>query len=161
MSQMQLRKVAFGHPGLEPRWTHGNKDGVGTAYSGESRIWFTIFQGVITETYFPTVDHPQLRDLQYLITDGKTFFHEEKRHLESTIERGSDHALHFTIISSDPARRYSITKEVITDPHYPCLLLKTRISGSPGFLNTLRLYALCAPHLETGGASNNGHVVEI
>src|SRR5215813_13661063 len=104
MSQMQLRKVAFGHPGLEPRRTHGNKDGVGTAYSGESRIWFTIFQGVVTETYFPTVDRPQLRDLQYLITDGKTFFHEEKRDLETTVHRASDHALHFTIINSDPAR---------------------------------------------------------
>ena len=22
---------AFGHPGLEPRWTYGDKDGVGTA----------------------------------------------------------------------------------------------------------------------------------
>src|SRR6476646_8288118 len=103
MSQIQGRKAAFGQPGLEPRWTHGNKEGVGTAYSGGSRIWFTIFRGVITETYFPTVDRPQLRDLQYLITDGKTFFHEEKRDLESTVIRGSDHALCFTITNSDPA----------------------------------------------------------
>src|SRR6478752_6506374 len=96
MQQQKQRTIAFSHPGLEPRWTHGNKDGVGTAYSGASRIWSTIFRGVITETYFPTVDRPQLRDLQYLITDGKTFFHEEKRHLLSTVDRGSDHALYFT-----------------------------------------------------------------
>ena len=161
MAEMRDRKVAFGQPGLDPRWTHGNKDGVGTAYSGGSRIWFTIFRGVITETYFPTVDRPQLRDLQYLITDGKTFFHEEKRDLESTVNRGSDYALHFTVINSDPARRYSIIKEIITDPHYPCLLLKTRITGADDFLDTLRLYVLCAPHLEVGGWNNNGHVMEI
>src|ERR1051326_4721499 len=113
MAEARSRKVAFGRPGLEPRWTHGNKDGVGTAYSAGSRIWFTIFQGVITETYFPTVDRPQLRDLQYLITDGKTFFHDEKRHLETQVERRSDHALHFSVINSDPAGRYSIIKEVI------------------------------------------------
>jgi glucoamylase len=160
MSKM-LRKAAFGQPGLEPRWTHGNKDGVGTAYSGGSRIWFTIFQGVVTETYFPTVDRPQLRDLQYLITDGKTFFHEEKRHLETTVDRGSDHALHFKITNSDPERRYSIIKEVITDPHYPSLLLKTRVIGADDFLDTLRFYALCAPHLEAGGWNNNGRVMEI
>jgi len=59
-----------------------------------------------------------VRDLQYLITDGKTFFHEEKRDLETTVNRGSDHALHFTVINSDPAGRYSIIKEVVTDPHY-------------------------------------------
>jgi glucoamylase len=43
--------------------------------------------------YYPTVDRPQLRDLQYLVTDGKSFFHEEKRDLKREIERISDHAL--------------------------------------------------------------------
>jgi glucoamylase len=75
--------TAFGWPGIEPRWTHGDKDGVGTAYAASSRIWFTLWNGVITEVYYPTVDHPQIRDLQYLVTDGRTFFHEEKRHLKS------------------------------------------------------------------------------
>jgi glucoamylase len=161
MSGIRSGNVAFGRPGLEPRWTQGNKQGVGTAYSAGSRIWFTIFQGVITETYFPTVDRPQLRDLQYLVTDGKTFFHEEKRHLETKVERGSDHALHFSVINSDPAGRYSIIKEVITHPHHACLLQKTHITGSDDFLDTLRLYVLCAPHLEAGGWNNNGHVMEI
>ncbi|MBI3668444.1 MAG: hypothetical protein HY237_01480 [Acidobacteria bacterium] len=41
----------------------------------------------MTEAYYPTVDRPQLRDLEYLATDGKTFFHEEKRHLQSKTER--------------------------------------------------------------------------
>ena len=161
MSGIPARKAAFGWPGLEPRWTQGNKQGVGTAYSAGSRIWFTIFQGVITETYFPTVDRPQLRDLQYLVTDGETFFHDEKRHLETKVERGSDHALHFSVINSDPAGRYSIIKEVITHPHHACLLQKTQLTGSDDFLDTLRLYLLCAPHLEVGGWNNYGHVMEI
>ena len=42
-------RAAFGKPGLEPKWTHGNKDGVGTAYSGSSRLWFTIFRGVAAQ----------------------------------------------------------------------------------------------------------------
>ena len=161
MAEARSQKVAFGQPGLEPRWTHGNKDGVGTAYSGGSRIWFTIFQGVITETYFPTVDRPQLRDLQYLVTDGETFFHEEKRHLQTRVERGSAHALYFSVTNSDPAGRYSIIKEIITHPHHACLLQKTRIEGSDDFLSKLRLYVLCAPHLEVGGWNNNGYVKEI
>ncbi len=161
MAEARSRKVAFGRPGLEPRWTHGNKDGVGTAYSGGSRIWFTIFQGVITENVFPTVDRPQLRDLQYLVTDGETFFHEEKRHLETKVERGSAHALYFSVTNSDPAGRYSIIKEIITHPHHACLLQKTRLTGSDDFLDKLRLYVLCAPHLEVGGWNNNGYVMEI
>jgi glucoamylase len=27
---------------IEARWTHGAKDGVGTAYSASSRVWFTL-----------------------------------------------------------------------------------------------------------------------
>jgi len=88
---------AFGRPGIEPRWTHGSKDGVGTAYSASSRIWFTIWRGVLTEIYYPTVDRPQVRDLQFLVTDGEHFFHEEKRHLRSTVQRLSDHALGYLI----------------------------------------------------------------
>jgi len=79
MAETRPNRIAFGKPGIDPKWTHGNKDGVGTAYSGDSRIWFTLFQGVVTEVFYPTADRPQIRDLQYLVTDGKTFFHEEKR----------------------------------------------------------------------------------
>jgi len=37
------KRRAFGQPGVEPRWTHGDKDGVGTAYAASSRIWFTPY----------------------------------------------------------------------------------------------------------------------
>ena len=58
-------KPTFGWLGIELRWTHGDKDGVGTAYAASSRIWFTLWNGVITEVYYPTKDHTQIRDLQY------------------------------------------------------------------------------------------------
>ena len=158
--QQHHDKEAFGAPGIEPRWTHGNKDGVGTAYAASSRIWFTLFGGIVTEVYYPTVDRPQLRDLQYLITDGKSFFHEEKRDLKSTVERISGHALGFRCTNSEPQGRYSISKEVITDPYLPCVLQRTRITGSDEqFLATLKLFVLCAPHLQVGGYGNTGYVI--
>ncbi len=161
MAEIRGNRFAFGKPGIEPRWTHGNKDGVGTAYSGDSRVWFTIFHGVVTEVFYPTVDRPQIRDLQYLITDGETFFHEEKRHLTHRVDRSSDHALCFRITNSDPGGQYEIVKDVITHPHFPCLLQHTRINGNPDTLGRLRFYVLCAPHLETGGWGNNGFVMDV
>jgi glucoamylase len=152
---------AFGHPGIHPRWTHGGKDGVGTAYAASSRIWFTLWNGIITEVYYPTVDRPQLRDLQYLITDGRSFFHEEKRHLESKFERLSDHGLGYRCTNSDPDGRYAIVKEILTDPHSACVLQRTKLTGEEPFVSKLRLYALCAPHLEVGGWGNNGYVAEL
>ncbi len=152
---------AFGRPGIDPKWTHGGKDGVGTAYASSSRVWFTVWNGIITEVYYPTVDRPQLRDLQYLVTDGKSFFHEEKRHLVSKFERLSTHTLGYRCTNSDPGGRYSIMKEIITDPHLSCVLERTRLSGDERFISKLRLYALCAPHLEVGGWGNNGYVAKI
>ncbi|MBP2688863.1 MAG: glycoside hydrolase 15-related, partial [Deltaproteobacteria bacterium] len=60
-----------------------------------------------------------------------------------------------------PEGRYSIGKVVLSDPHLPCLLVNTTLSGDASFLDRLRLYALCAPHLGMGGWGNNGRVVEI
>ena len=153
-------RAAFGHPGIEPKWTHGNKDGVGTAYADSSRIWFTLWNGAITEVYHPTVDRPQLRDLQYLITDGKSFMHEEKRDLNSKLERLSDHTLGYRCTNSDPDGRYSIIKEIITAPHLDCVLQRTKLTGEESVLSKLRLYVLCAPHLEVGGWGNNGYISE-
>ncbi len=152
---------AFGWPGMAPRWTHGGKDGVGTAYAASSRIWFTFWDGIVTEVYYPTVDRPQLRDLQYLITDGKSFFHDEKRHLKSKLECLPDHGLGYCCTNSDPAGHYAIVKEIIADPHLACILQHTKLTGDESFLAKLRLYALCAPHLEVGGWGNNGYVAQV
>ena len=134
---------------------------MGTAYAASSRVWFTFWSGIITEVYYPTVDRPQLRDLQYLVTDGKSFFHDEKRHLEYKLERLSDHVLGYRCINSDPARRYAIVKEIIADPHMACVLQHTRLTGDESFLSQLRLYVLCGPHLEVGGWGNNGFVARV
>lgn len=159
---MKIRgeRIAFGAPGIGPRWTHGNKDGIGTAYSASSRIWFTIFRGIVTEVYYPTIDRPQIRDLQFLVTDGQSFFHEEKRHMEVRVEKLSNHDLGYRVISSDPDGRYRIVKEIITEPHAPCVLIDTMITGDETILPSLRFYVLCAPHLEIGGWKNNGYVGE-
>src|ERR1051326_6967390 len=143
--------VAFGRPGIPPRWTSSAKEGVGTAYSTASRVWFTLSHGILNEIYYPTIDHPQVRDMQFLITDGETFFHEEKRDLENTISNIEEHTLGYHIESTDRGRRYRLVKEIIADPHQPCVLIHLRVEATIEWMNRLRIYALLAPHLEVGG----------
>ncbi len=149
---------AGGGPGIEPRWTRSDKCGVGTAYAALSRVWFTISKGILNEVYYPTIDRPQIRDLQYLVTDGATYFRSE-RQMDSTNENLAPGALGYRITNVDPHRGYRIVKEVIADPHQPCVLIHTRLEGAPEVLAKLRLFALLAPHLEVGGSGNNGNVV--
>jgi len=158
---LQPKRPAFGKPGIEPRWTASAKFGVGTAYSTASTVWYTLFRGVLNEIYYPTIDRPQTRDFQYLITDGKSFFHEEKRHLHSRIELLSDHALGFRVTSNDPDERYHLVKEILSNPHQNCLLISTKLDVSKLMKDQLKLYALLAPHIEAGGWHNNGYVIEI
>jgi glucoamylase len=154
-------REAFGHPGTEPRWTHGNKDGVGTAYSTSSRVWFTIWNGIVTEVYYPTIDRPQVRDLQLLVADGNGYFAEEKRHHDTTTEKMWTSAPGYRIINTAKNHSYRIEKEIIADPHLPCVLQRYRLQGDQSTLEALQFYVLCAPHLEVSGWNNNARVVEV
>lgn len=160
MASLQGRREAFGQPGREPRWTQGNKDGVGTAKAISCRIWFTLANGILNEVYYPTIDRPQIRDLQYLISDGESFVHEE-RHLYTKTERLAPEVLGYRIINCDPEGRYTITKEIITDPRDSCILQHTKLTGDRQLLAKLRLYALCAPHLSIGGGNDRAAVIEV
>ena len=153
--------AAFGHPGIPPRWTRSSKEGLGTAYSTASRVWFTLSHGILNEVYFPTVDSPQIRDLEYLITDGETFFHQEKRDLESKLEYLNEHVLGYRLTNTDPGKRYRIIKEIIADPHLPCVLIRTRLEGDEAILKKLHLYALLAPHLEGRGWGNSASKLNV
>jgi glucoamylase len=152
---------APGAPGLEPRWTSSQKSVVGTAYSTSSKIWWTTSHGTVNEIYNPTIDKPQVRDLELLVTDGESFVHEEKRDLKTKFSYLSQDAPAVGIVNRDPAGRYTITKEVISDPHAPVLLMRVKFAGDEALLRKLKAYALLAPHLDGGGAHNNGQVLDV
>lgn len=152
-------RLAPGGPGIEPRWTRGAKVAVGTAYSTASRVWYTLDQGRVTEVYYPTIDLPQVRDLQFLVTDGETFFHDERRDFVGEIDCVSEAALGFEVVNREKEGRYTIRKTVIGDPHQNSLLIHTRLEAPPELLPKLRMYVLCAPHLEIGGWHNNAEVL--
>jgi len=160
MALFRGNRSASGGPGDEPRWTGAAKDGVGTAHSMGGRVWFTIGQGVLTEVYYPTIDRPQMRDLEFLFSDGNGLFLEEKRDLGYQIERILP-SQGYRISRQDAEGRFSFVKEIIAEPTRPCVLIHTKLSGKKDFLKKLKTYVLCAPHLEVGGDGNNASVVEV
>ncbi len=147
---------APGRPGIPSRWTSSDKDGVGTALSPLSRVWFTLSHGILNEVYYPRVDQACIRDLGLLVTDGSGFFSEEKRdarHEVAVLEPGVPA---YQVINTCLQNRYRITKRIVSDPDRDVVLLSIRfevLSGGP-----LRLFALLAPHLVNGGANNTAWV---
>lgn len=153
---MNKNSLAFGAPGIEPRWTSSAKNGIGTAYHTSSRVWFTISHGIVNEIYFPHVDSPNTRDLQFLITDGESFCHEERRDLLHQTEYPEQNSLLYRLTNSDREGRYRLVKEIVVDPHSSVLLMRTRLEIlDPTLRGKLRLYALLAPHMKGTGKNNS------
>ena len=152
---------AFGAPGVAPTWTSSRKDAVSTAYSASSRVWFTVSHGTLNEIYYPTIDRPQTRDMELLFTDGETFFHEEKRDLKYEFHYIDHNAPAIRLIGSDPQGRYTVTKEIVSDPHHSVVLMNVKITGDESVLSRMKCYALLAPHLHGGGAGNSARSVMV
>ena len=83
------------------RWSSSVNGGIGAAYHAGSCLSFTLSPGIINEMYFPHVDSPITRDLQFLLTDGHTFYQEENRDLEHLTEHSEGSALLYRFTHSD------------------------------------------------------------
>src|SRR6202161_188675 len=152
-----MDQAAFGASGIEPRWTSSAKEGVGTAYHTSCRLWFTLSHGIVNEIYYPSVDQPNTRDFQFLISDGESFCHEEKRDLDHRIEYPERDCVFYRLTNSEPKGRYRLIKHILADPHRSVVIMQTQLEVlDPALRGKLRLYALLAPHLERRGAGNSG-----
>ena len=151
-------RFAPGWPGIPPRWTSSAKSGVGTALNQHSRVWFTLSHGILNEIYYPRVDQACTRHLGLIVTNGKDFFSEEKRHCKFLNRVGEPGAPLYELTNTDMQGRYQIEKEVLTDPYRDVVLQKVRFVPLKGTLADYHLYALLSPHLGNCGDHNTGWV---
>jgi glucoamylase len=147
---------APGAPGGPSWWTTGAKQGLGTSTTVQSTVWYTIAEGVVTEVYYPEVDVPNVRDLQFIVTDGSTFVDLERDATTHQVQLADPQALTYRQVNTDKANtpRYRITRTLVTDPDRPVLLMDTRfeaLSGGP-----YQVYLLYDPSLDNSGLGDTG-----
>ena len=155
---IETEEFAPGWPGIEPRWTSAAKSGIGTALNLHSRVWFTLSHGILNEVYFPRVDQACTRDLGLIVTDGSSYFSDEKRHCtfeNLPIEPGVPV---YELKNTETGGRYRIEKEILADPYRNVVLQKIRFVPLRGNLADYHLYALLAPHLANFGSGNTGWI---
>jgi glucoamylase len=145
---------APGSPGIPARWTSSAKSGVGTALGAGSRVWFTLSHGILNEVYYPRVDSACTRDLGLIVTDGASYFSEEKRHTRSEVSLIAPGVPAFHLRNAAIDGRYLVDKDVLTDPSTDVVLQRVRFTPLQGTLEDYRVYALLAPHLNNRGAGN-------
>ena len=64
--------LAPGGPGKDAQWATAGKQGIGTSATLESKVWFTLAQGVMTEVYYPDVTTANVQMLQFIVVNPKT-----------------------------------------------------------------------------------------
>lgn len=147
-----LNNEAFGKPGNPGSWSSAKKVQVGTTFEVEtanSPLWFTAAEGILTEVYFPTIDQAQIRDSQLLITDGKSFFAQEKD-LEHQVQIISPSLV--KIINVDKKNKYRITHTFYPHKSSAVLIDEIEIETSQ---SELKFYLLTNPQLNNTAANDS------
>ena len=154
MSSAAAAAVAPGAPGSESYFDLARKDCVGTARNTTSRVWFTVADGVLSDTYWPNVDATNVHTLQYVVTDGSTFTDLQTRDMTYRVVPDPT-GMSCTIVASSAAHHYSITTTYIADPARDAVLMHTRFRGPWGDQVYVRLDPL-AGGTGGGGSQNAG-----
>jgi glucoamylase len=129
----EAEAVAPGYPGEAADWSPGDKDGFGTAIGAlDSKVWYTLNDGVLSEVYAPRIDTPSSRDTQLVVTDGATFAEREDEATDHTVELADPRALVYRQVNTAQSGRYRITKTYATDPDRSAVLVDVRFESLDG-----------------------------
>jgi glucoamylase len=143
-----------GAPGAAADWTPADKDGYGTATTRQSNVWFTLENGELTEVYHPDLGTPSVRDLQFVVSDGRTFAARETDSTRHRVELLDGSGLAYRQVNTDRRGRYRIDKTYVTDPERDVVLVDVRFRSLTG--RPYKLYALYDPSLSNDGMDDTG-----
>jgi glucoamylase len=138
---------APGAPGVVANWTAGDKDGFGSARPLASKVWFTLQGGELTEVYAPDLGTPSFRDLQFVVSDGKTFSERETDAARHTTRLADTRSL--TYRQTSTTKRWRLTKTYVTDPARSAVLVDVKFESLTG--TPYQLYVLGDPALSNTG----------
>ena len=110
--------------------------------------------GIVNEVYYPRVDLPQIRDLGFLVADGRGFWVEVKRLWQHTVEFLAPGVPAVRVVHRH--ERFELTLRVVACVERDALLVDVVLTGDAN----LRPYALLAPHLGGTGMSNHAEVAQ-
>ena len=149
--------AAPGAPGARALWTAGNKDGFGSSTTLASKVWYTLNSGELTEVYYPNLSTPAVRDLQFVVTDGKSWVARETDGTDHAVRLVDSRSLSYQQVNADPQGRFRIIKTYTTDPSRSVLLMRVHFESLTK--EPLHLYVVYDPSLSGNGDDDSGTTV--
>ncbi len=165
---------APGAPGAVPTWVSAVKQGVGSSYEAYvdgqyrdggptgavSRVWFSIADGVLTETMYGLIHEAQIKQMRFAVMTETGLSVEgtdttSRIEYTHTDEAGRPLAPSYRIVTRDRQDRYEITKTIYTDPDSQTLIVRAEFRALKGHITP---YALLEPHMANTGVGDSGSV---
>lgn len=121
---------------LKRHWPTAAKDGFGTSTTLDSKVWFTLADGVMTEVFYPTIDAPKVKTLQ-LEVRNKDGVQPEMDQTVHRLELPNNASLTFRQVNTAKNGQYTIAKTYVTDPRRNAVLVNVDFhSQIPSSLTT-------------------------
>lgn len=163
--------AAPGAPGQASTWSYAGKTGIGTAYEQYSngaysdkaatgpvsKVWFSLAQGILTETMAGLIHDAQLRELQ-LVVQGPGFVDEEKTATESQTDylvknvAGRPLSLAYQVLNKAKNGQYEIVKQYFTDPSGQSMVIRSTFKA---LSDGLTVYSYVDPALANTGSNDS------
>ncbi len=153
--KIPAQSIAPGGPGKDAQWATAGKQAVGSSATLESKVWFTLAQGVMTEVYYPDVTVANVHLLQFVVVDPKT----------KKVETEQDDAIHeikvlrpdsltFQQVNTAKSGKWKITKTYVTDPKSDAVLIDVSFDTKDP---SLSLYVYYDPSIGNSGMGDVGY----
>ena len=148
----QARPPAPGAPGERHTWAPADKHGFGSAIGPESPAWFTLRSAELSEIYYPDLSTPSFRDLEFAVTDGRSFLDRETDAAVRSEVEALPGALAFR--QTTETARWKLTKTWVTDPRRATVLADVRFQARTR--RPLEVYLLADPAPGNDGNDDRG-----
>ena len=115
--------------GTDAHWPTAAKNGFGTSVTLNSKVWFTLANGVMTEVFYPTLDVPNVQTMAFGVISGGRV-ETEIEHTTHHLEIPNESSLTFRQVNKAKSGHYTITKTYITDPRRNTVLIDVDVNSS-------------------------------
>ena len=138
-------------PGMSSPWAYAGKQGIGASYEAYkdlqysdqaatgtvSKVWFSLAQGIVSETMYGRIHEAQIRELQIAVTgDGWTAFEntDTDSHVDYIDKDSAGRPLSpaYRLTNTDKQGRFVIIKDVFTDPDHQSLMMRVTVKALKG-----------------------------
>ena len=125
--------------------------GFGTSVLPDSKVWFTLNDGILGQANYPNRTTNNLSALYFVVTDGKSFaVSEREADVTKQFANTNPRALSFQQISSHAKRKFTLTKRYCAYPDYSTVLIDVELRAPANY----QLYVVFDPALANTEASD-------